>query len=316
MVVDSQGPAEPRIRVASADFAGVFRDTSDAPLLLRHLCAALTRPSHHRHKQRLTWLLEELESGVLDWIRNRHYPVQGTWQHFLRLRRLARPNTLEVCARSINSPLANLFLTFLPDEIGALILDPGSHSTRAGFAGEDTPKSVVPTSYGVLPTGERLFGDNAIHLPRADMEIKNPYNSDGIVEDWETAAKLWEYTITSRLTGERQTPASKNGLNDTKDENGDTNMDEGMEQAGEQEKILQEFPLLMSEPAWNPAKERQKTIEIAMEDWGVPAFFLAKTGQLAAYVVLRTITWRTLTDRQTTGTHKAKQRLSWLTLEH
>lgn len=55
-----------------------------------------------------------------------------------------------------------------------------------------------------------------------------------------------------------------------------------MEQLEEQEKPLQEFPLLMSEPAWNPAKERQKTIEIAMEDWGVPAFFLAKNGQLAA----------------------------------
>jgi actin-related protein 4 len=149
------------------------------------------------------------------------------------------------------------------------------------------------------------------------MEIKNPYNSDGIVEDWETAAKLWEYTITSRLTGARQTPPSKNGLNNHKtDENGDTDMDEGMEEAGEQEKILQEFPLLMSEPAWNPAKERQKTIEIAMESWGVPAFFLAKTGQLAAYVVLYTFVWRTLANARIAGIHKARRQLSWLTLEH
>ncbi|KAH9823778.1 Actin-related protein 4, partial [Teratosphaeria destructans] len=36
------------------------------------------------------------------------------------------------------------------DEIGALVLDAGSHSIRAGFAGEDTPKSVVPSQYGVL----------------------------------------------------------------------------------------------------------------------------------------------------------------------
>lgn len=191
-----------------------------------------------------------------------------------------------ICGRYALDRNANTFfvacLTVATDEIGALVLDPGSHSTRAGFAGEDTPKSVVPTNYGQLPTGERLFGDNAIHLPKADLEIRNPYNSDGIVDDWETAAKLWEYTITSRLTGARQTPPSKNGLNDTKDENGDTNMDEGMEQVEEQEKPLQEFPLLMSEPAWNPAKERQKTIEIAMEEWGVPAFFLAKNGQLAA----------------------------------
>jgi len=173
---------------------------------------------------------------------------------------------------------------FAGDEINALVLDPGSYSTRAGFAGEDTPKSVVPTHYGVLSSGEHLYGENAIHLPRGDMEIKNPYGSDGLVADWDTASKLWEYSITSRLTGARQTPASKNGLNDSaKDENGDVTM-EGIEQQEQEEphKALAEYPLLMSEPGWNPAKNREKMMEIAMEDWGVPAFFLAKSGQLAA----------------------------------
>ena len=113
------------------------------------------------------------------------------------------------------------------------------------------------------------------------MEIHNPFNSDGIVEDWETASKLWQYAITSRLTGAQQTPPTQNGLNDDKDENGDVNM-ENMEQMEEQEKVLGEYPLLMSEAAWNPQKAREKTIEVAMEEWGVPAFFLAKTGQLAA----------------------------------
>ncbi len=167
------------------------------------------------------------------------------------------------------------------DEISALVLDTGSYTTRAGFAGEDTPKSVVPTSYAALATGERLFGENAIHLPRPDTEIRNPYNSDGIVEDWETASRLWEHTVTSRLTGTRQTPPKRNGLNDDKDENGDVNMEE-IEQREQQDSPLAEYPLLMSEAPWNPAKAREKTIETAMEDWGVPAFFLAKNGQLAA----------------------------------
>lgn len=114
------------------------------------------------------------------------------------------------------------------------------------------------------------------------MEIKNPFSSDGIVEDWETATKLWEFSVTSRLTGAKQTPPNKNGLNDDKDENGDTNMEEQMEQLEDQEKVLGEYPLLMAEPAWNPQKAREKSIEIAMEQWGVPAFFLAKNGQLAA----------------------------------
>lgn len=168
----------------------------------------------------------------------------------------------------------------LVDEINALVLDCGSYSTRAGFAGEDTPKSVVPTFYGSLPSGERLFGENAIHLPRPEMEIRNPFTADGLVEDWDTAAKLWEYTITSRLTGARQTPPSKNGLNNAKDGNGDVNMDEAAE--GADEHALAEYPLIMSEPSWNPAKAREKTMEIAMEEWGVPAFFLARNGQLAA----------------------------------
>lgn len=195
-------------------------------------------------------------------------------------------------ARESALPFPSRLTNAMADEINALILDPGSSTTRAGFAGEDVPKSVLPTSYGVLPSGERLFGENAIHQPRPDMEIRNPFNSDGLVEDWETASKLWEYAITSRLTGTHQTSPLKNGLNDSKDEQGDVAM-EGMEQTEEQERPLGEHPLLMSEAGWNPAKDREKMIEIAMEDWGVPAFFLAKNGQLAAYV----------TERRTRGLH-------------
>ena len=109
----------------------------------------------------------------------------------------------------------------------------------------------------------------------------NAQSADGLVEDWDSASKLWEYTITSRLTGAKQTPASRNGLNDAKDENGDVAM-EGAEQTEQQDSPLAEYPLLMSEPSWNPVKARQKTMEIAIEEWGVPAFFLAKNGQLAA----------------------------------
>ncbi|KAK5114724.1 hypothetical protein LTR62_002298 [Meristemomyces frigidus] len=183
------------------------------------------------------------------------------------------------------------------DEINALVLDPGSYTTRAGFAGEDTPKSCTPTHYAVLASGERVYGENAIHLPRGDVEIKNPFDSEGLVEDWETAAKLWEYSITSRLTGTRQTPPSKNGLNNdpvAKDGEGDTTMADDADDADDAEKMekmedeehgrtWEEYPLLMSEPGWNPTKARERTIELAMEEWGVPAFYLAKTGQLAAY---------------------------------
>ncbi|RAL68119.1 hypothetical protein DID88_008831 [Monilinia fructigena] len=85
----------------------------------------------------------------------------------------------------------------------SIVIDPGYSSIRAGFAGEDTPKSFINSHYGVRD-GESFYGDNAIHNPSANLEIRNPMNKDGIVEDWDTAEQLWKYAITSRLTSFKQ----------------------------------------------------------------------------------------------------------------
>lgn len=169
----------------------------------------------------------------------------------------------------------------LSDEISALVLDPGYSVVRAGFAGEDAPKSIVPTHYGRKPHGHSpLFGENAVHNPYSGLDIHNPMNEDGIVEDWDTASKLWEYTITSRLTGPKQTSPLRNGLNDEPKDgaNGDTQM----EDVEQNEKPMAESPLIVTEPGWNPTKNREKMMEIAMEEWDVPAFFLARSGVMAA----------------------------------
>ena len=104
-------------------------------------------------------------------------------------------------------------------------------------------------------------------------------NSDGTVEDWDVASKLWEYTITSRLTGQKATSPLRNGLNDEpKGEDGDVTMDD----VEQNEKPMAESPLIVTEPGWNPTKNREKIMEIAFEEWGVPAFFLARSGVMAA----------------------------------
>ena len=38
-----------------------------------------------------------------------------------------------------------------PDEVSALVVDIGSSTLRAGYAGDDTPKAIIPTSYGFIP---------------------------------------------------------------------------------------------------------------------------------------------------------------------
>ena len=36
------------------------------------------------------------------------------------------------------------------DEVGALVFDYGSHTIRAGFAGEDLPKADIPSMIGCI----------------------------------------------------------------------------------------------------------------------------------------------------------------------
>ena len=68
------------------------------------------------------------------------------------------------------------------------------------------------------------------------------------VADWDVAPELWRHTIQHRLTSKTV-----------------------------------EHPLMMTEPAWNPNKNREKTIEFAFEDFQVPAFYLAKGAVCAAF---------------------------------
>jgi len=123
-----------------------------------------------------------------------------------------------------------------------------------------------------------VFGDDTIHNPLANLEIRNPMSNEGIVEDWDTATQLWEYAITSRLTSFKQADPRTNGLNI---DNKDVEME--MENTEDNEKPMEEHPLLMTEAAWNTPKNREKSIEIAMENWGCPAFWLARNSVLAAF---------------------------------
>lgn len=158
------------------------------------------------------------------------------------------------------------------DEVNAIVLDVQSNTTRAGcvssqkvsackkggltgqwslalysYAGEDTPKSVIPSSYGYIPpedssnaTGGRYyFGYAGPTVYRgAEQQVLNPLK-DSIVEDWDAAERLVEHAFKSEMR-----------LNS-----------------------LDEHPLLTTEPAWNPKSNRERMIELAFEGWDVPAFY-------------------------------------------
>ncbi|KAL5606052.1 hypothetical protein BROUX41_006174 [Berkeleyomyces rouxiae] len=86
------------------------------------------------------------------------------------------------------------------DEVSALVLDPGYSHTRAGFAGEDVPKAVIPSFYAHYATDpvHSNYGDEFL-LPRENLQVRNYMSRDSIVEDWDTASKLWENMLIDRL---------------------------------------------------------------------------------------------------------------------
>lgn len=74
-------------------------------------------------------------------------------------------------------------------------MDVGTSSTRFGYAGEETPRCILPTSYGYMPrtvktvdpsgmevetTSRDLYvGENGVGRWRAGMEVGNPM-ADGL----------------------------------------------------------------------------------------------------------------------------------------
>ncbi|KAL9623648.1 MAG: hypothetical protein Q9160_002104 [Pyrenula sp. 1 TL-2023] len=170
------------------------------------------------------------------------------------------------------------------DEVSAIVLDPGYNTTRAGFAGEDTPKSILPTYYADVD-GKHIFGDHFIDSPRANIAIENVMNREGIVQDWDTAERLFKYSFVSNLTGARPRkeliPYSANEAHYPT-----RNI---QNEAEETERCLEDNPLFMTEPPNNPTKAREKAIEIAFEQWGTPAFYLGRTGVMSAFAAGKSI---------------------------
>ncbi len=82
---------------------------------------------------------------------------------------------------------------YLTDEVSALVLDIGASSVRCGYAGDDSPRAIFPTSYGYryetvtvddqqaidpLPPAEpkviRYVGEAGAPIWRAGMEVSSP----------------------------------------------------------------------------------------------------------------------------------------------
>ncbi|CRK25730.1 hypothetical protein BN1723_019214, partial [Verticillium longisporum] len=142
-----------------------------------------------------------------------------------------------------------------------IVLDNGSGTIRAGFAGDDLPKCYFPSFVGrpkhlrVLAgalEGEVFIGQKAATELRGLLKIRYPLEH-GIVTDWDDMEKIWEYVYGEGL-----------------------------------KTLSEEHPVLLTEPPLNPRSNRDIAAQILFETFNVPALHTSIQAVLSLYASGRT----------------------------
>jgi len=55
-------------------------------------------------------------------------------------------------------------------------------------------------------TGRYVIGTNNLWSPRDGMEIKNAFDNNGLIEDWNAIEKLWDHAFLSLRLDSKEQP--------------------------------------------------------------------------------------------------------------
>jgi actin-related protein len=144
-------------------------------------------------------------------------------------------------------------------DVDALVIDNGSGWFKAGFAGDEAPRTVFPSLYGrrlnttVMNGLEKDFyvGEEA-QIKRGCLNLRFPIQN-GIITDFNDVEEIWKHTFYNEL-----------------------------------HVAPEEHPLLLTEPPNNPLVNREKMTQIMFETFSVPAMYVAIQAVLSIYATGRT----------------------------
>jgi len=131
--------------------------------------------------------------------------------------------------------------------VNIVVIDNGTENCKAGFAGEDAPRSVFRCQMGsprnaalLVGLGHKrdYIGDESVNR-RGALVLRYPME-DGIVTNWDDMEKFWFHTFYNEL---RVAP--------------------------------EEHPVILTETPSNPKANREKMTQIMFESFEVPAMYVA-----------------------------------------